>query len=509
MQIWGVASHGYMTAPAPRNKLTCDQKESCGNVCLVHQNVLHSSIPAGYMPCTGFNRGQSVGDYAAGQQVSGGHTIVAGHGGAAKFFVCDDGSETIECFHRNPVQTVSTPDSPTTTWAKVPTAGCCGRHNTSSFDLVMPNLNCPSGRCTLLWEWHNSGVGDVPPEEDGGHGCKESHIFFNCADISISSDEPYPGPSPSPGPEPYPTPTPPPPPPPPASNPWNLVAWPGSSQVCLDVAGGDVRNGARLQTWACNGMNQQQWEFENWQIKLKDNNFCVDIPGGEFMAGNALQLWDCNGMPGQQWGYDYDSLSVYASASAGMEDATYCLDIQGGSSALGSSVWIWNCNHDLPQQKWYVPPSFGTKSIQSMMDNAFLCLDLLGQYTFNGNAIGAWDCNGFEGQSWIFDVDNQNIRWAKDTSKCIDIPGGDFSSGNNLWIWDCNGGDSQKFGYDIDMMSIYASASTDASMCIDVPRDEGQGAAVWLWDCNGANQQMWKVPDSYAWRNVAKTPSVV
>lgn len=251
-------------------------------------------------------------------------------------------------------------------------------------------------------------------------------------------------------------------------------------------------------------MAAQQFVFENYQISLNGDyasngyaSMCVDIPGGNFQAGNKLQLWECNGMPGQQWGYDYDGMSVYASASTG--DASMCLDIEGGSSTPGSAVWIWDCNHDLEQQRWYVPPTFGSFSVQSLRGDAFLCLDLLGQYTFNGNAIGAWECSGMEAQSWVFDADSWNIVWAKDRSKCVDVPGGNFQSGQYLQIWDCNGQDSQRFGYDSNLRTIYAAASADASLCLDVPRDEAAGASVWLWSCNGQDQQMWNVPNSYAW----------
>merc|ERR1712139_491860 len=103
-------------------------------------------------------------------------------------------------------------------------------------------------------------------------------------------------------------------------------------------------------------------------------------------------------------------------------------------------------------------------------------MDLLGQDSSNGNAIGAWDCNGFEGQSWVYDAESSNIRWAQDPTKCVDIPGGSFVNGNELWIWDCNGQESQMFGYDPEMKTVFAVASNDASMCIDVPRDEGSGA---------------------------------
>jgi len=261
-----------------------------------------------------------------------------------------------------------------------------------------------------------------------------------------------------------------------------------------------VHNGQQLQIWNCNGLASQRWQFQDWNMQLKDENKCVDAPSGNLQAGQRLQIWDCNGLPAQQWGYDADSRSVFASASEA--DASLCMDIQGGSSSPGTAVWMWYCDHDLAQQRWYVPPSFGSYNIQSLMQGAFLCLDLLGQYTFNGNAIGAWECNGFEGQSWIFEAGSWNIKWAKDPSKCIDVPGASYTAGTELWIWDCNGSDNQKFGYDPDMNSIYAAASSDASMCLDVPRDETSGASVWLWSCNGASQQMWGVPSIESWRMV-------
>lgn len=505
-QVLGAAAHGYMESPAPRNVLQCDQKQHCGNVCMVHQDVLHKTIPPGYRPCDSFPRGQST-RYSAGDVVTGNWWAVAGHGGAARFFVCNDGSDSIECFHNNPVQLVSSGISNSDIWSPSPDAGCCAHHNTTQFQLIMPNLDCPEGRCTLLWEWHNTKVGDVPKEVDTSPGCGEANLFFNCADISIASSGPSPYPPspspypPSPSPEPYPPA--PPPPPPPASNPWNLMVWPNGWPVCLDVPGGQAYNGQHLEVWDCNGMTQQQWIFGDWQIQLMNSNLCVDVPGGEFSTGQYLQLWDCNGLPSQQWGYDSGSRAVYASAS-GSEDATYCMDI-AGSKDHGSPVWIWNCNQ-MAQQQWYVPPTFGSFSIQSLKENSFMCLDLLGQYTFNGNTVGAWECNGFEGQSWFFDAENGNIRWAKDSNKCVDIPGADFSAGNELWIWDCNGSDGQLFGYDPDAMTIYAAASADASMCIDVPQNEESGAAVWLWDCNGASQQKWVVPIADKWRKAKQLP---
>jgi len=276
------------------------------------------------------------------------------------------------------------------------------------------------------------------------------------------------------------------------------VAWldEGSTEVCLDLAGADTTNGNYLQIWPCNGLQNQQWFFDDWQIKsVVNDEKCIDIPGEEELGqGTYLQIWDCNGLPNQGWGYDYDAMSIFASNSAA--DATLCMDIPGSSSDLGTRIWVWSCDHDIPGQQWWVPPQFGSYNIQIGIPDTFACLDLAGQNTNNGSPVQVWDCNGFESQQWLFQPDTWNIVYAADTSKCLDVPGSSFTAGNKLWIWDCNGSDGQKFGADGDSYSIFAASSADASMCLDVPGGSAQnGAQVWLWDCNGGSNQRWWIPD--------------
>lgn len=232
---------------------------------------------------------------------------------------------------------------------------------------------------------------------------------------------------------------------------------------------------------------------------MMDPYKCVDIPGLE--GGQVLQIWDCNGHPNQNWGYDYDSMSIYASDSA--SDASLCLDIPGGAVEQGAKVWTWACDHTLHQQQWWVPPRFGGWSIQSGLEAFTACFDLAGQIANNGSPIQMYECNGFESQQWFFDAGSWTIRYAVLPSKCVDVPGGDFRAGNKLWLWDCNGAGSQQFGYDADMRTIYAAAS-DASMCIDVPGgDASNNVQLWLWDCNGLSSQDWIAPslDESAWYN--------
>ena len=71
---------------------------------------------------------------------------------------------------------------------------------------------------------------------------------------------------------------------------------------CIDLPGGDAKNGNYLWLWECNGDASQKWSLDDGQIKLTSNpTFCVDLPGSDVSNGNRLWLWECNGGANQQW----------------------------------------------------------------------------------------------------------------------------------------------------------------------------------------------------------------
>merc|ERR1712070_1262313 len=109
-------------------------------------------------------------------------------------------------------------------------------------------------------------------------------------------------------------------------------------ELCLDLAGGSTDNGTPLMLWECNGLWEQKWVFDDWQIKLAaDTSKCVDAGGLE--AGNSLFLWDCNGAEQQFFGYDG---TIYMSSSSA--DASLCVDLPGGSLDWGTQLEVYYCN---------------------------------------------------------------------------------------------------------------------------------------------------------------------
>jgi hypothetical protein len=64
---------------------------------------------------------------------------------------------------------------------------------------------------------------------------------------------------------------------------------------CMDLSNnGDTTNGNAIDIWDCNGGQPQQWQYDTStsQIKyLANTNKCIDVPGGDMTNGVKLQIW--------------------------------------------------------------------------------------------------------------------------------------------------------------------------------------------------------------------------
>lgn len=135
--------------------------------------------------------------------------------------------------------------------------------------------------------------------------------------------------------------------------------------LCLDVAGGNVINGATMQVWACNGMPQQNfiWCSDGRIVSAKDKRYCVDVPGGDPTQATDLQIWECNSRAGQYWKYDSNTMAVFP-ASVGEK---MCMDIEHGSAQAGTKVNTFACTPGTGE-KWYTKPVADTSNITGVFD---------------------------------------------------------------------------------------------------------------------------------------------
>jgi len=115
----------------------------------------------------------------------------------------------------------------------------------------------------------------------------------------------------------------------------------------------------------------------------------------------------------------------------------------------------------------------------------------------NGNPIIVSACDGSDTQGWTFDTWPVLTTTRAGTDKCVDSPGGTWE-GNLLQIWDCNGTPQQNFGFGpdgegFDAGTIYASDSSDATLCMDVQNSGDMDENfVWLWGCWGGDNQLFQ-----------------
>ena len=97
---------------------------------------------------------------------------------------------------------------------------------------------------------------------------------------------------------------------------------------CLDVHGGD---GKTLIRHACHGRANQQFRFDAARGTVRQNGGCLDVAGGEQREGTPVILYRCHGGRNQQW---YDEGAALVAAA----DPALCLD------ASDSRITVRRCN---------------------------------------------------------------------------------------------------------------------------------------------------------------------
>jgi len=113
---------------------------------------------------------------------------------------------------------------------------------------------------------------------------------------------------------------------------------------CLDIQGANRNNGAHVIMWDCHGRANQQWYWDNSQIKSRLNNKCLDIQGANRNNGAHIIMWDCHGGANQKWNPHNPLVKSRLNNK--------CLDIQGANRNNGAHVIMWSC-HGGANQKWY------------------------------------------------------------------------------------------------------------------------------------------------------------
>ncbi len=134
-------------------------------------------------------------------------------------------------------------------------------------------------------------------------------------------------------------------------------------EQCLDLpTQGNGRSGTLVQSWACNGWDNQKWIIENLNgtdVRIRNYKYrdqCLDLPTqGNGRSGTLVQTWACNGWSNQRWvivswfGQTYKSIR-----NVGYPSTRQYLDLPTqGNGRSGTLVQSWAFT-GVDNQRWKI-----------------------------------------------------------------------------------------------------------------------------------------------------------
>ncbi len=125
-----------------------------------------------------------------------------------------------------------------------------------------------------------------------------------------------------------------------------------------DIDGGSNRNGTNCHLWKLNfGYNQQFKLIRAGRdsygpyfmiVKANSNGKCLDVSGGQVRNGQNIQLWERNGTRAQQWYIKpADNKTYYVISRL---NVNYAMDVNGAYSSNGTNFQLWQRNNTNAQK---------------------------------------------------------------------------------------------------------------------------------------------------------------
>lgn len=357
------------------------------------------------------------------------------------------------------------------------------------------------------------------------------------------------------------------------------------SSKCLDVAGGSASNGARIQTYATNGTMAQCFKLSYdsatgfYSIRSAKSTKGLDLDGGDIFPGAKVQQWDFPGIgSNQQWRIepDGDSFVIRSVASnlvlerksdgsvttaiesgsaaqhwtfevftVSLDEGCYSicsdstgkyLDVSGGSYADEALLQVYTGNGTLAQKFWARKDDRGYYSFQCANSAKYLSaresdgailqisdkeadeakwsigicfgkgIELKNKKTGkvlsisgSGGSVVCVDESGSTAQGWTIAsvplISDGFYEFAPmhATGQRLDVAGGSRSNGANVQIYVSNGTLSQR----VWVRSVGGGWYSLTACCSAYPLDvlncsDADGANVQQWQWNGLNAQKWR-----------------
>ena len=281
----------------------------------------------------------------------------------------------------------------------------------------------------------------------------------------------------------------------------------------IDIPGGDISGNPTIQMYEGNETDAQKFKFikadqeivgeqllEDGVYKIKSvlsNNNYIDVSAGSYDNGANIQLWTNDNVQQQKFQLTYNKKENYYEIMS--VNSGKVLDVQSNGKDDGANVWQYEGNNT-DAQKW-VLQSAGDGYYYIVACNSYLYLDIKDGNASNGINVQIYEGNETNSQKFKFektkmiDSDSYNISIKQDESKVIDIDAGSMDNGANVQIWTFDSVNQQifKIEYVDDTYCKIIAKHSDKVLTV-------QGDNVVQNDYNGNDKQLWSfeiVGDGY------------
>lgn len=240
--------------------------------------------------------------------------------------------------------------------------------------------------------------------------------------------------------------------------------------LVLDVSGGSVSNGANVQIWTANGSAAQRFIAIDanphveagsqtvadgmYQINsVSDSSTCLDVAGGSVSNGARIQTYATNGTMAQCFKLSYDSATGFYSIRSAK--STKGLDLDSGDLFPGAKVQQWDFPGLGSNQQWRIEPDGDGFVIRSVAS------DLVLERKSDGSVTTAIE-SGSAAQHWTFEAFTVSLSegcysiCSDSTGKYLDVTGGSYADGTLLQVYTGNGTLAQKFWARMDDQGYYS-----------------------------------------------------
>ena len=274
--------------------------------------------------------------------------------------------------------------------------------------------------------------------------------------------------------------------------------------LVLDVSGGSVSNGANVQIWTANGSAAQRLIAIDanphvgagaqsvadgmYQINsVSDSSTCLDVTGGSVSNGARIQTYATNGTMAQCFKLSFDSATGFYSIRSAK--STKGLDLDSGDIFPGAKVQQWDSPGLGSNQQWRIEPDGDSFVIRSVASNLVL------ERKPDGSVTTAYE-SGSAAQHWSFEVFTVSLDegcysiCSDSTGKYLDVTGGSYADEAPLQVYTGNGTLAQKFWARKDDRGYYSFQCANSARYLSAR--ESDGAILQISD-KEADEAKWSI----------------